>query len=349
MINIHTHIFKDISVPEKFLPLKLVRYLQQRERFKRFAKILHCLNPFSKNDVFDKMENFLSTGRKATQEEIFLEMKNQSPKDSKFVILPMDFEFMGAGKAKQTYIEQIDELFSLSCKYEEIIPFFAADPRRCNLLNYVKEYHKKGFKGIKIYCKLGFYPNDTRLIEVYKYCEENNLPVISHCTASNPVFFKGKRSDLRAFLNSGDNEVSLGIFESKREACEEFIQPKYYIEILKQFPNLRINLAHGGGYDEWVKYANYQNNMLSEIMYYCDRYKNLYFDCSFTASDSTTIKVLNEILETEIKNQILFGTDYYMNETEKNEKDFISDVINGIGIEKFELLQKNNLKFLGIE
>jgi len=69
------------------------------------------------------------------QYDIFRKLKNQYLNETGFVVLPMDMEFMGAGKLKSkgVYEQQMLELATIkgSPQYNDIFyPFVFVDPRR---------------------------------------------------------------------------------------------------------------------------------------------------------------------------------------------------------------------------
>jgi predicted TIM-barrel fold metal-dependent hydrolase len=66
-----------------------------------------------------------------------------------------------------------------------------ADPRRPEVVNYVIDALKRGCKGVKTYPNLGYFPYDKRLYPVYEYCQANNVPILTHCSPSNPVYYRG--------------------------------------------------------------------------------------------------------------------------------------------------------------
>ena len=79
------------------------------------------------------LERYLTIGRFAfhTQQiRTFNDLANQYPDDSGFVILPMDMEYMDAGKVTISYREQMAELARIKAKKNNAYPFVFADPRR---------------------------------------------------------------------------------------------------------------------------------------------------------------------------------------------------------------------------
>ena len=111
MVNNHIHIFTTDDIPNKFLPLGLVRWLAKKDR-KVFNWILHNLNPFADNDVLDRYLDFVRVGKLGGQKEIFENIMKEYPKETEFNVLTMDMSFMGAGKVPRNYELQLNELSS---------------------------------------------------------------------------------------------------------------------------------------------------------------------------------------------------------------------------------------------
>ena len=72
---------------------------------------------------------------------------------------------------------------------DQIIPFIHIDPRSGGRdlpgpdpLEFIRKFHKKGFRGIKLYPPLGYDAADELLMPIYGYANEHSLPVMVHCT-----------------------------------------------------------------------------------------------------------------------------------------------------------------------
>lgn len=166
-------------------------------------------------------QRYLTIGRFAFHKEqgsTLGQLQRQYPEGSGFVILPMDMEYMDAGKVKIPYREQMKELAGL---YKEnsnsIYPFVFADPRRIEaeakstgkekyfdysvndngevILEdcFIKEYiEEKEFSGFKIYPALGYYPFDPLLLPLWKYAEQKQIPILTHCVRG-PMYYRGSK------------------------------------------------------------------------------------------------------------------------------------------------------------
>jgi predicted TIM-barrel fold metal-dependent hydrolase len=164
------------------------------------------------------------------QKRIFDKLIKMSEADARFVVLPMDMEFMKAGKPQQSYLAQLEEIngvFEKSMKNcDKMIPFLFVDPRRirakegktffdweisekvvdrtkkkvvilkdCLVKTYLEKEQnnpaKGNFKGIKLYPALGYYPFDEDLLALYYYCVDNEIPVLTHCVKGS-IFWRGR-------------------------------------------------------------------------------------------------------------------------------------------------------------
>lgn len=171
---------------------------------------------------------YLSIGRHAfhkRQSKTFSMLKNQYPGKTGFVVLPMDMEYMKAGKPekKARYRQQMAELAAVRrTNSDTCYPFVFADPRRfvapadeinsqpgdkiyfdydfiaeghrnkivlrdCFIKDLIETHH---FSGFKIYPALGYYAFDEKLLPLWKYAADNGLPVLTHCIRGT-IYYRG--------------------------------------------------------------------------------------------------------------------------------------------------------------
>jgi hypothetical protein len=152
--NCHVHTFTERHVPANFVRFPLnkllrVRWIRRlvlafilrfdrgrRGRIARFARVLE-VSEGSQQAILDKVRGFY-------------------PRDTKFVVLPMDMAFMGAGEVKSSLDAQHDELAELAQSADaNVIPFVAVDPRRPGVVNSTIERLENGFRGIKLWAVQG--------------------------------------------------------------------------------------------------------------------------------------------------------------------------------------------------
>jgi len=351
--NIHTHIFTSKNVPDRFLPFFLVRFLAKFNLTKKFAKTLHSINPFSSEDVYDRYANFLNENNRKSTEEIFLDLKKYYPQDTGFVALSMDFEYMNAGICKEGYFSQLHDLQELKQKYKDsFFPFLAIDPRRENLLDIVKEYiETKNFSGIKIYPPLGFYPFDQRLYPVYEYAEKNQIPITTHCSKGG-VYFRG-RINKKELVHPKTGEVLMR--QKNIKFGQNYSNPENYKFLLKDFPSLKLNIGHFGGYTDWLELLKPKsevssNNWVNKVLELISTYPNVYADVSYTLYEKKFVRTLKSLLtDVRYKDKILFGSDFYMTAMETSENSFSNNLKKDLGEELYNLIAAtNNKRFLNI-
>lgn len=186
----------------------------------------------------------------------------------------------GNGDLSPGFIEHMNALISLKATYTDMVyPFFAVDPRRNNITDYVKSNvgHTKNFKGVKLYTRLGYYPDASPLMDVYDYCENNRIPVVNHTSRGGfPPF---------------DNW-----------AYETMSDPAGFENVLKSHPDLYLNFAHyGNGNQEWE----------NTITRYCNEYENVYTDVACYTNGNDLKRVLKNIQTGKIpQRKVMYGSDF---------------------------------------
>ncbi|WP_296386013.1 hypothetical protein [Winogradskyella sp.] len=300
------------------------------------------------------LERYMLMGRFAlygSQRNVAQRALHQLPPGSELVILPMDMEYMGAGKTKlrrdllnakkekledgwensdfqDTYKYQMRELWEFvktrreSGSPEQYHPFLFVDPRRVEeegttffdyeLVNnkmklkpcFVKTYMEdREFSGFKIYPALGYYAFDERLLPLWRYASENNIPIMTHCIVG-VIYYRGRKQKSWNFhpvfkqhykdKRSNPAEPMLLPQVKNVEMQFNFTHPMNYLclyeetllkEVLKgakndttrqlfgyiddatpltnNLSNLKICLAHYGGEDEWIKYLESDRDVYS--------------------------------------------------------------------------------------
>jgi len=359
MINCHSHIFTLNNVPKNFVPFGLTYFLARIPFYKFLAKILRFTDKIIPRSRLSRYGNLLELGLHQTQADIAENLAGYYPNNTKFVVLPMDLSYMGAGKPKQSVMDQHLKLLELVKNNKNILPFIAIDPRRQqldnidliqfinDLLRHKDENNKSYFKGIKLYPSQGFLPTNPFLNPVYELCEIEQLPIMSHCTRGG---IKPKNMD-------------------KKEATL-YADPDHYIPVMRRYPKLKICLAHFGGYTDWDKYFEqpesriiydlddntnrHKMNWLSKVLQLikCGEFPNLYTDVSYTVFiKNMYMPILKVLLYSDvIREKTLFGSDYYMVEIERFDERYISMKLRAeLGDEVFrQIACENPKKYLGL-
>jgi len=337
--NCHVHTFTTAHTPTYYptVPVALFRVFPALVgALRRAARFQPWEGAY---DLMVRLEAFHRTGGRQSQRDVLLEIMRYYPGDTRFVVLPMDMALMGHGPVRQDIYAQHAELFALSQDPDlghRIIPFATLHPdrpdcvedfRRC-----VEEY---GFRGLKLYPKLGYAPDHPLLMEnVYPICEARGLPVISHCARGG---VRHKRwSQAEADL------------VTRPDAC---------LPVLDAFPKLRFCLAHFGGDQDWHSYlaegfdpldpearnANWLARIIDLIR--SGAYPNLYTDISYTIFQfSEFMPLLRLFLEDgRLREKILFGSDFYMTRQKKlSEKAISIGLRDALGEDGFRQIAETN-------
>jgi uncharacterized protein len=380
--NTHAHSFRLDHVPDRFYSLLSIRFLKSgilnwlMIRLDRFGHLF-------KNTVLIRLARMLAIINKDRQEDIFNEMQNYYPGDSRFVILSMDMEHMGAGKPAVSFLEQLDELADLKNKYrEKVYPFVCADPRNPDVTAMVKHYvTERGFAGIKLYPALGYYPFDIRLHDVYRFALKQNLPVISHCS-KGPVYYRGKYTDEmlihpvtgKSFTERSNARLSWHFTDPRNF---DYLMDEDLLNIymhhaspgmeVPDFSKLKVSMGHFGGDIEIRNYLekpwNFRtnnplednDNWFSTTRDLINKYDHFYADISYTWEDPSFNSLLKVILEEsregedkKLFERILFGTDYFLVTREIGERQFAINLRAFLGERNFrQIATLNPVSFLG--
>jgi len=348
--NCHTHIFTLDHLPRNLFPgfpiiIWLVRNDTARKIFvflaeKLFAGLLKLLLI-----RYPRVAAFLQICDNTKQSDVFCNsLQHYYPPDTRFVILPMDYSFMGCGDPKYSIDQQLEELAKLRDDFPaQIIPFVHIDPRHDDAVERVKTWVvKRDFRGVKIYPPFGYCAQYKRLNPIFAFCEtyKAGIPVMTHC--------------------SGATLKKRGL---KKKKATSFCSPEHYKSVLTSYPGLRLCLGHFGGERAWSSYLkkpllkdrlnrndpNFSGteNWLHQIidLIRSGSYPNLFVDISYVIFNfQDNINVLKVLLENPcIRRSVLFGTDYYMAEIEKFSEKKLSIYLRAeIGEDNYRLIAETN-------
>lgn len=356
IVNCHTHVFTVKCAPDRFIGPPLAKLLSIKPVSFLLMNILKASIP-SEKDFLEKYGNFIEIGSEKSQELVFEKLKSYYPSDTKFIVLTIDMDYMGAGEAILNYPSQLYQVIQIKRKYPDtFLPFISIDPRRgtaSSLLKFLKKHIEElGFCGIKLYPSLGFFPFDQRLNEVYKYAQDKQIPIITHCTKGG-IFYRGKSytTDQLRPTNLNPNPIKQYDFSQNskmknHEFRDVFLNPENFLEVLDVYNDLKICFAHYGDCDEVVG-----NKIKKEGSWYetirnllcSSKYPNIYTDVSYTLSDKKVFTLLlNDIRDQAINRKILFGTDFFMTIREKSENDLFNDFRNILSASEFDLIANIN-------
>jgi predicted TIM-barrel fold metal-dependent hydrolase len=329
--NCHTHTFTHDHTPDNFagpLASVLLRIgwirravlfvmrhlsLERRGTLTRYAQILHISYDYG------------------SQEGIFELVRSYYPQGTRFVVLPMDMEFMNAGKVKESIDVQHAQLAELRDTYPElVIPFAAADARHDDVVVKTRRLiEEQGFRGIKLYPPIGCHPNDPALRPLYDYAVTYRIPVMTHCSRPASVQYRGKPTERMRI----DPETGGRLNLDREELLTFFTDPEAYVPILDARPSLTLCLAHFGGAGDWETFLDNpwdatspagKKSWLAKIMdmIKSGRYENLYTDISYTAFANDEYLYLLEVLlsDERLARRVLYGSDFYVVESAELEE-----------------------------
>ncbi|WP_020530060.1 amidohydrolase family protein [Flexithrix dorotheae] len=333
IINSHIHTFSIKNTPDNFLQYgmrKVPRVLHPiLKRLLQQKKVARIAARLIKNPFLSKHLAFVLIGLMETQDLIFEEEKKAYPEGTKFVVLPLNFKFIGLGALQNSYTQQLDEMMEVKRKYPNtFLPFVHIDPRAdtpTGNKNFLEKYIRKGFNGIKLYPPLGYYPFDPGLEKVYEFAVQHEIPIITHC-GQGGIYFAGETMPSE-FQNPNsfvkDYVPKIEPSETNALFCDNFIHPDHFEAVFKKFPDLKVCFAHFG----WDFYTG-KGKALFKREELFEKIKNLLLNPDFPniftdVSYSLADKAFNQMLLKEIENnpeladKILFGTDFYMTTQEK--------------------------------
>ena len=254
------------------------------------AKILWAiLRKLPGKQTKEMLKRYYNIARYAFHEKqgtIISKLKSQYPPKSRFVILTMDMDYMEAGKSTERYREQINKLAVIrktASNKDVLYPFIFVDPRRIGNVENEKRYipgdkvffdwsigdegqvvlkdcvmkdfiETHRFKGIKIYPALGYYPFDEKLLPLWKYAADNQIPVMTHCI-KGVIFYRGIKKQewnehpvFQQAMSRNPVEYSDGFMDD--EEMEQETISNYIPLVLPQFKNIEysINFTHPMNY-----------------------------------------------------------------------------------------------------
>jgi len=321
LIDVHAHIFNYRDVPNGFLGIRLPfnqRFLSSMEHF------LHRLIRRSDTDKLSNLAYFIEFFRNRTSEETTEKLIDYYPgKTLIFCPLMMDMAPGIKGKIIDPFDLQIEKMKDIRDRHPgQVMPFLAVDPRNMQVHeNFIKVFSSQNdylFNGIKVYPSLGYLPSHPELMKIYRICEQKNIPVTAHC-ASATVHASARRIKIRGWYyvagKGFQNKEFTKTFRRKNDYAEFFNHPRNWRPVLREFPRLKLNLAHFGGDQQWKRFAEGKgDSWVSRIIDLMERYPNVYSDFSYTLYDRDLSQILKNMIEDNqlLASRVLYGSDYYM-------------------------------------
>lgn len=185
----------------------------------------------------------------------------------------------------------------------------------------------------------GLDPVSTRIDDLVRLAIERNVPIFSHHT---PAGFE-------AMAPEGKGRDGYGSLMA---------DPIYWDAVLKSHPDLRLVLGHSGGGDAWFGSRQWSGSFDEHAYQLCTSYPNVYCDFGMstevlTAGGRQAFRQRLEELAApcanghcgaggkppyDIRDKILYGSDWYMVTQEKKYKDLLcsfGEVFSGGALEGF--------------
>ena len=358
----------DSTYSQTITPLEIS--INEQKQFKSFAENLRgeVLSVVREKQVVSKMQpEGIDTGMKDLEQaldnviaefEYTAEEERIGNKETELVQLTRGFR------------KQLKEIKNLKSKYPEtVFPFFAVDPRRVGIVHLLEENLKSGaFAGVKLYPPLGYLPTHPDLYPIYDLCLQYNVPIAAHCSPGGFHTIYKKKEMKTELLDQNGNRKTIKVIPSEgydlsacsHEKCRYFADPDNWIAILEneKYKDLRINLAHFGGEEQFEKYVGREGqkpekeNWTAKIIKLIERYDNLYTDLSYHIDEEVSEDIKNLIVKHSfLKDRLMFGTDFIMillNYKLTREKDkALVDYFNHFEGLTEPLFSTNALRFLG--
>jgi predicted TIM-barrel fold metal-dependent hydrolase len=316
--NCHVHTFTHRHTPSRFVPWPVGALVGIDAVRHSLVWVLQHVDPKRRTQLA-RYAQIVEVSFKKSQADVFRIVHGFYPEGTRFVILPMDMTFMGAGSLELSIDQQHCELAELRNAYpDQVIPFAAADPRHEGIVeSTIRLIEDDGFRGIKLYPQLGYHPNDPALRPLYAYAERHGIPVLAHCSRRG-VEYRGEVTERMRTDPINGERLDL----DRAGLLSLFLDPQSYVPILQAYPKLRICLAHFGGDEEWTKYvddpsdAARAGNWAAKILDLLSSraYPNLWTDISYTIfADDDFLSLLEVFLADEhVRARVMYGSDFYV-------------------------------------
>jgi len=320
------------------------------------VKLLCIANPSTHKDDIERLANLIMAMSK-TRKELFAELEGYGGDKDLFQILTIDQSYMGAGKTPTEYEDQIIEIVNLIKEGKRIKMYLHIDCRRNCYIDLLNKY-KKYISGLKFYNYMGTFPYDINYNPAYHFAKENNLTCIFHCSRGNINYYRGKDIDRRL------NDSHYALYKTRstnKEKSMNFSNPQGMLDVARD-TGVEVQIAHLGGYEEFDKFItdkeyevlfnktkqtkpDYMYSFSFQILKGCIELENVYTDTSFTCykplyHEMVRLLMLHPIL----KHKIRFGTDFPVNKTVAEMKNYLEDFKRGIGTINFDYISVHNFK-----
>jgi uncharacterized protein len=339
--NVHVHTFTANHVPRWYPHPLLVPFRAVPGVIRLLAAIVRIFSR-DKADTLDRLYRFQQEAGSWRQVEVLEGMRKHYPRSTRFVVLPMDMEPIGYGPVRRDLRAQHEELAELARQNTDtVIPFATLHPDgEGRVAEVVHAIETLGFRGLKLYPRMGFAPDHPVLMEeVYPLLLSRNLPVMTHCSRGG---VRGR-----------------GVVPAR---ADRYTRPEAWDPVWERYPDLRVCLAHFGGQEDWRAYVeegydpddegslarNWQRLIRHRIG--GGRFPSLWTDISYTLfhfDDFVPFLRLFLSAETDeaerLRARVLFGSDFYMTRQEElSEREVCFRLRNALGEDIFRRIAVDN-------
>ena len=208
-----------------------------------------------------------------------------------------------------------------------------------------------GFIGVKLYPPMGFAPLGNDELDFTRIGQSDSKKFGERLDEIMRSFFQWTvEHDVPIMAHAGDSN------ESKKDFGKR-AGPEFWEKALKEFPTLKVNLAHFGGHEELENPKGWPAQFIKLMNDYENVYADLgHFESILSDEDAESIleSLGNLILDNPIlKERLMFGTDWSMIARLKNADNYFEKMLEGLA-SRFNddvignIMGRNATKFFGL-
>ena len=353
--DVHTHIFNKDYIPEKYFGIR-IPFLVNADFLMQLESLMDLIS-LDEDDKLSHYAYFIDFISKNSMLDIAKYLIHNTPKNTIFCPLMMDFQPGIDGAVKKDIFEQLSELRDVRNHFPaNFLPFVAINPNNQNHKQLFEKAFSEEYKffGVKIYPSIGYLPSHPDLMKIFEICAKYDIPVTTH-SGSGTVHTHYNKLTLKYYdLNENDElylKTDKKTFYFKKQFERYFNNPHNWEPVLKAFPNLRLNLAHFGGDAEWDKRQGNDKDWAKYTISLMERFPNVYSDVSYIIHIPEMHNKFIELFNTNklVAERTLFGTDFYMITVEGKYRELRGEFVRNIGSEIMQKISIDNpLRFLNL-
>lgn len=351
LFDTHMHAFNHMDIPENYLRFRLE---VSPARLKLISRLLRELD----RQLLGRMDDFHAIlAQLILDEDEIVQGLHDRYRRLKYrpisCLLMMDMRSI-KGDTKRTFQEQIQSVRELQKKFpDEILPFLALDPVQNDRMeeDFIEAFtdQERPFFGVKLYPSLGYLPTHPRLAPIFEVCEQKRIPILSHHSSAN-VRFSGNKVHVVGMERVGDRFQTVNEekhFPTKESVRKYFNDPFPWFYVLRDFPELKLNIAHFGGEAEWEKLLEEgESDWVENTVKMVNEYSNVYTDFSYTFYNYKFCLRLKEMMKDnpEFTKKILYGSDFCLTLREGDFDTYVAMFRNVLGKKLFSQISQDNPK-----